>query len=88
MQDLHKDNKELELHWLDEIDLPEMLLTQYDLQNPTVIKTRWRLTSAKPLSLSCCQSPDNAELKEYTLVLVHAGFMPTFDHLRSTMTYN
>jgi len=69
------------LHWLDETDLPEMHLTQYETENPLQIRTRWRLLSAKPLSISATTSPDNSELKEYTMLLVHGGFEATLDHL-------
>jgi hypothetical protein len=79
--DLHQDNKELELHWLDEQELAEMYLTQYDPQTPIQIKNRWKLSNAKPLALSQIPSPDNPDLKEYSIVLVHGGFEPTFDHL-------
>lgn len=82
-QDLHPENKEIELHWLDERDLPEMHLTQYGANQPTEIKSRWKLASAKPLAISSQESPDNPELKEYTLVLVHGGFEPTYDHLQA-----
>lgn len=80
-QDLHKENKEIELHWLDERDLPEMHLSVYYAEEPTTIKSRFRLSSAKPLAISSAESPDNRNLKEYTLVLVHGGFDPTMDHL-------
>lgn len=80
-QDLHKENKEIELHWLDERDLPEMHLSVYYADDPTRIKSRFRLAAAKPLAISSAESPDNENLKEYTLVLVHGGFDPTFDHL-------
>lgn len=74
LKELHQDNKELELHWLDEPDLPEMYISK--LGDDQTLQARWRLVNAKPLSLSNCPSPDNAQLMEYTMVLVHGGFEP------------
>lgn len=81
-KDLHEENKEIELHWLDERDLPEMHLTQYAGHKPTEIQSRWQLLFAKPLSISSRLLEGSPGLKEYTLILVHGGFELTFDHLR------
>lgn len=65
-----------------------MHLARYAAETPTKIGSRWKLASAKPLSISSAQSPDNHDLKEYTLVLVHGGFVLTEDHLREPQPAN
>lgn len=66
-------NKEIELHWIFGQD--ELWLVQYDVNDPSIIKSKWKIREPFTVAYESHPSLDN-NLIEHTLLLLHEGIVP------------